>query len=150
MKAVSIICAIALALGAVPATWAQAPKKDKDVPADHRPPPGMCRIWVDGVPAGQQPAPTDCATAIRNRPEHGRVIFGSEAGKERSVQPRPFTETLRRKPDENAQPPRQPEPRRADPPRREETKPTPPPERPRNVPPPPRQTEQKPRKPDGN
>jgi len=50
------------------------------VPPGHRPPPGMCRIWIDGVPPGQQPAPTDCATAVRNRPSNGRVIFGDDAG----------------------------------------------------------------------
>ena len=44
----------------------------------HRPPPGMCRIWIDGVPAERQPAPTDCATAIRRRPSNARVIFGEE------------------------------------------------------------------------
>jgi hypothetical protein len=49
-----------------------------DIPAAHRPPPGMCRVWVDGVPPGQQPAPTDCKTAIRNRPPNGRVIFGDD------------------------------------------------------------------------
>ena len=49
-----------------------------DIPAGHRPPPGMCRVWVDGVPPGQQPAPTDCKTAIRNRPPNGRVIFGDD------------------------------------------------------------------------
>jgi hypothetical protein len=38
----------------------------------------MCRIWLDGVPPGQQPAPTDCATAVRNRPANGRVIFGDD------------------------------------------------------------------------
>lgn len=50
------------------------------VPPGHRPPPGMCRIWIDGVPAGQQPAPTDCASAVRNRPSNGRVLFGDDAG----------------------------------------------------------------------
>ena len=49
-----------------------------DVPPGHRPPAGMCRIWLDGVPAGQQPAPTDCVSALRNRPSNGRVIFGDE------------------------------------------------------------------------
>lgn len=46
-----------------------------DVPRDRRPPPGLCRIWLDNVPASQQPAPTDCATAVRNRPEGAKVIF---------------------------------------------------------------------------
>jgi len=48
------------------------------VPATHLPPPGMCRIWLDKVPPKQQPAPTDCATAVRNRPSNGRVIFGDD------------------------------------------------------------------------
>jgi hypothetical protein len=38
----------------------------------------MCRVWLDGVPAGQQPAPTDCAAAVRNRPANSRVIFGDD------------------------------------------------------------------------
>jgi len=50
----------------------------KDIPVSERPPAGMCRIWLDGVPAAQQPAPTDCATAVRNRPAKGRVIFGDD------------------------------------------------------------------------
>ena len=55
-----------------------------DIPADARPPKGMCRIWIDGVPATQQPAATDCATAVKNRPANARVIFGddySDSGK---------------------------------------------------------------------
>lgn len=49
-----------------------------DVPKEFRPPAGMCRIWLDKVPPKQQPAPTDCPTAVRNRPTNGRVIFGDD------------------------------------------------------------------------
>jgi len=48
------------------------------VPATSRPPKGMCRIWLSDVPASQQPAATDCASAVRNRPPNGRVIFGDD------------------------------------------------------------------------
>jgi hypothetical protein len=40
------------------------------------PPAGKCRIWMDGVPAAQQPAPTDCTTALRKKPANGILIFG--------------------------------------------------------------------------
>jgi len=53
-------------------------KTRTDIPASMRPPAGMCRIWLDDVPAAQQPAPTDCASAVRNRPAKGRVIFGDD------------------------------------------------------------------------
>ena len=57
----------------VPSTR-KAPSK-ADVPAGHMPPVGMCRVWLENVPPAQQPAPTDCPSAIRNRPPNGRVIF---------------------------------------------------------------------------
>jgi hypothetical protein len=38
----------------------------------------MCRIWINQVPAAQQPAPTDCASAVRNRPANGKVLFGDQ------------------------------------------------------------------------
>ena len=53
-------------------------KKGNSIPADARPPKGMCRIWIEGVPAAQQPAATDCPTAIKNRPSNGKVIFGDD------------------------------------------------------------------------
>lgn len=57
---------------------AQGRQKAGEIPESERPPAGMCRIWLDDVPAAQQPAPTDCASAVRNRPAKGRVIFGDD------------------------------------------------------------------------
>ncbi|MEO8910834.1 MAG: hypothetical protein ABI408_11485 [Gemmatimonadaceae bacterium] len=51
------------------------------VPPAFYPPAGMCRIWINEVPAGQQPAPTDCASAVRNRPANGKVLFGDDPPK---------------------------------------------------------------------
>jgi hypothetical protein len=64
---------------AISTTALQAQTSQSSVPDSHRPPPGMCRIWIDGVPPTHQPAPTDCATAIRKRPMNARVVFGSDA-----------------------------------------------------------------------
>jgi hypothetical protein len=55
-----------------------AAAQQSEVPTNMRPPAGMCRIWLDGVPPAQQPAPTDCATAVKNRPQNGHVIFGDD------------------------------------------------------------------------
>ncbi|MCX5760075.1 MAG: hypothetical protein NTW72_00985 [Gemmatimonadetes bacterium] len=46
------------------------------MPVTFTPPAGLCRIWLDGVPATQQPAPTDCASAIKNRPASASIVFG--------------------------------------------------------------------------
>ena len=69
---------LALACTAGLAGTAHAQKERDDVPKEYRPPAGMCRIWLDKVPPRQQPAPTDCPTAVRNRPTNGRVIFGDD------------------------------------------------------------------------
>ena len=58
-------------------------RRDQIVPPGFFPPAGMCRIWLNDVPAGQQPAPTDCASAVRNRPSNGRVLFGDEPKKDK-------------------------------------------------------------------
>ncbi len=57
------------------------PKRQQQpmVPKAYRPPAGMCRIWIEGIPPNQQPAPTDCVTAVRNRPVNGTVIFGNDS-----------------------------------------------------------------------
>ena len=48
------------------------------VPPGHMPPPGQCRVWIDGRPPGQQPPPTDCRSAERaaSRTGNARVIYG--------------------------------------------------------------------------
>ena len=70
------------------------------IPRQYMPPPGMCRIWLKDVPPAQQPAPTDCATAIRKRPSNGRVVFGERRDQERDemnlrreLRPRPNVPT---------------------------------------------------------
>ena len=76
----AICSAPAMAQGRpIPIKGKLAPPKGKIViPPGFAPPTGMCRVWIDGVPADQQPAPTDCATAVKNRPLNGRVIFSDE------------------------------------------------------------------------
>jgi hypothetical protein len=73
-----------LTLGLVAAAALAAPlsaqgRNSVGVPPGQMPPAGMCRIWIDGVPPGHQPRPTDCITAERNVPRNGRVIYGSNA-----------------------------------------------------------------------
>ena len=98
----AFFCALLLVL--TPASGiSQAPKaqeKDAPVPKAYLPPAGMCRIWVDNVPAARQPAPTDCATAIRNKPPNARVIFPpGRTGDAKSLAPdRPRPDTTKRKP----------------------------------------------------
>jgi hypothetical protein len=84
MKQSSLLLAFGLIVAASAPGMAQqhAPKdtakKAAAIPADARPPKGMCRIWIDGVPAAQQPAATDCPTAVKNLPSNARVIFGDD------------------------------------------------------------------------
>jgi hypothetical protein len=49
------------------------------IPRGHLPPRGMCRVWIDGVPPGRQPAVTTCSQAEYDRARYGasaRVIYG--------------------------------------------------------------------------
>jgi hypothetical protein len=65
-----------------------SPKQQPAIPPAYRPPQGMCRIWIEGVPPDQQPAPTDCVTAVRNRPANGFVIFGDAFPKKNYDKPK--------------------------------------------------------------
>jgi hypothetical protein len=81
MMTLAFVCTAALIPAAVAGAQGRGERKPPTIPADQRPPAGMCRIWLDDVPAGQQPAPTDCATAVKNKPQNGRVIFGDDYAK---------------------------------------------------------------------
>ena len=88
--------------GASQATKPRTEEKIAPVPKAYLPPPGMCRVWVDNVPAARQPAPTDCATAIRNRPPNARVVFPAgkgNVGEPKALVPsRPKADTTKKKP----------------------------------------------------
>jgi len=84
----TVIAGVLLGVAALPAAGQGRPMPGRELsippsarvllPPGFAPPSGMCRIWIEGVPADQQPAPTDCATAVRNRPLNGKVIFSDE------------------------------------------------------------------------
>jgi hypothetical protein len=50
------------------------------VPPGYLPPPGECRAWYDGRPAGHQPLATSCAEAERvaRRDRAARVVYGGD------------------------------------------------------------------------
>jgi hypothetical protein len=48
------------------------------IPASALPPEGMCRVWLKDVPATRQPAPTDCASAIKTRPRDAILLIGDQ------------------------------------------------------------------------
>jgi hypothetical protein len=58
---------------------AQVMVRASSVPPGQRPPAGMCRVWIEGVPPGRQPAVTDCVTARATAPLNSRIIYGSDA-----------------------------------------------------------------------
>ncbi len=84
MKLLRAVFTLGITLAVAAPAMAQRQQAQRDsarrtpVPANARPPKGMCRIWIDGVPAAQQPAITDCATAVKNRPANARVLFGDD------------------------------------------------------------------------
>ena len=92
-----LVLTLAGVLAAAAPAGAQGRGRGADsIPAAYRPPAGMCRIWLDDVPPARQPAPTDCPSAVRNRPSNGRVIFGDEPkDKGQRFKPRPLRDSDR-------------------------------------------------------
>ena len=79
LSAVLLVASAMLASPMLASAQGKSARADEsEIPANMRPPAGMCRVWLDDVPAAQQPAVTDCPTAVRNRPAKGRVIFGDD------------------------------------------------------------------------
>lgn len=106
MKLYYLFLALACTAGSAGVAHAQQSQAQgaDSVPKAYRPPPGMCRVWLDKVPARQQPAPTDCRTAVHDKPTNGKVIFGDdyvEKGKKDDDKELPFVKKFgddRRKP----------------------------------------------------
>jgi hypothetical protein len=65
-------------VGGAAVAAAQSPSARPEVPAAYDPPAGMCRVWLRDVPPMQQPAPTDCRSALRTKPVGATVIYGPE------------------------------------------------------------------------
>lgn len=57
---------------------AQQKPKVLEIPANQRPPKGMCRNWIENVPADRQPAVTDCQTAVKNRTPNEHTVYGDD------------------------------------------------------------------------
>ena len=70
------VASLVLAAAAGPLAAQEARAVPSRMPETFTPPAGLCRVWLTGVPASQQPAPTDCASAIKNRPANSAVVFG--------------------------------------------------------------------------
>jgi hypothetical protein len=91
----SVYAAAPAAVGAQTLVREAKPDTAPGVPKGMMPPSGKCRVWMDGVPATRQPAPTDCATALRQKPANARVIYGPntvetrQAGLEQARERRP-------------------------------------------------------------
>ncbi len=85
-----LLAAVVLAVPALAGAQGTPRPQVPDVPRHMIPPAGKCRIWMDGVTPAQQPAPTDCQTALRQKPANGTVIFGPV---EREVAPSGFRST---------------------------------------------------------
>jgi hypothetical protein len=85
MKSIRLAIALSAAIVAVaPSAQAQlrrtTPTQIGTYPGATTVPAGMCQVWINGLPASRQPAPTDCGTARANAPSNSRIIYGSNNG----------------------------------------------------------------------
>lgn len=91
----AVLLATSLTLAAPLATSLGAQERGEPaapvVPSHLMPPTGKCRIWMEGVAPAQQPAPTDCQTALRQKPANGTVIFGPTVRQDAARAFRPST-----------------------------------------------------------
>ncbi len=75
MRKLELLAATAALAVATP-LMAQGIREYAFVPMGMMPAAGMCRVWIQGVPPGRQPAPTSCAVAARWLPANGRLVYG--------------------------------------------------------------------------
>jgi hypothetical protein len=54
--------------------------RNQGIPPGQMPPDGLCRVWYEGRPPGQQPRPTNCddAERVASRNRSARVIYGRD------------------------------------------------------------------------
>ncbi len=91
LMAAAVVLSLSVTAGSALAQSKDTKGDDKSgIPKEFEPPAGMCRVWIDGVPPQQQPAPTDCAAAVRNKPSNGRVIYGPDKAKGKKIDDLPI------------------------------------------------------------
>src|SRR5215213_4329336 len=88
------IATVVLAGTVVTPAWAQSDRYQEPneggrysaeaqrVPPGYLPPPGQCRVWYDGRPAGHQSSAVSCAAAeqVARRDHAARVVYGGDRG----------------------------------------------------------------------
>lgn len=78
MAAVTSLATPVLSSGAAAQERQAEPEILPGIPTSALPPEGMCRVWLRDVPVGRQPAPTDCASAIKTRPRDAMLLIGDQ------------------------------------------------------------------------
>lgn len=72
-------CAVTGEIGMQPPVVVSPPPQSVqrlDIAKGHYPPPGSCRIWVPGVPPGQQSPPGSCADLYQRVPPGAVLVRG--------------------------------------------------------------------------